>query len=63
MEDMLIQRQKRIAEKTAVGRFAPTTSKKVVSQSKTMKSSFKSEKLISTTSNTNRIGSVKISAT
>ncbi|KAG6641169.1 hypothetical protein CIPAW_09G054400 [Carya illinoinensis] len=63
MEDMLIQRQKRIAEKTAAGRFAPTTSKKVVSQSKTMKSSFKSEKLISTTSNTNRIGSVKISAT
>ncbi|KAF5474352.1 hypothetical protein F2P56_006257 [Juglans regia] len=63
MEDMLIQRQKRIAEKTAAGHFAPTTSKKVVSQSKTMKSSFKSEKIISTTSNTNRIGSVKISAT
>ena len=64
MEEQLIQRQKRIAERTAASGFSPSTSKKAPSKSKGVKGSFKSDKnnIHSTTHETNRIGPIKIRA-
>ncbi|XP_050286878.1 COP1-interacting protein 7 isoform X2 [Quercus robur] len=64
MEEQLIQRQKRIAERTAASGFSPSTSKKAPSKSKGVKGSFKSDKnnIHSTTHETNRIGPIKVTA-
>lgn len=56
MEELAIQRQKRIAERTAASGLAPAASKKVPLQSKTAKSR-------TATRETNRVSTVKIRAT
>lgn len=65
MEELLIQRQKRIAERTAANGLAPTASKKAPSQSRTAKGPIKSDtnNIPAATRETNRIGCVKIRAT
>lgn len=44
MEEMAIERQKRIAEKTAAAGFAPTAARRVSLDSKTAKGSIKNDK-------------------
>lgn len=64
MEELLIQRQKRIAERTAAGGFAPAATKKLPSESKTVRGSIKFDKnkTHSATQEANKISSVKIRA-
>ncbi|KAL5772487.1 hypothetical protein ACOSQ2_012411 [Xanthoceras sorbifolium] len=65
MEELVIQRQKRIAERSAASGLASAASKKVPLESKTAKGSIKYDKnkTHSTARETTRIGSVKIRAT
>lgn len=64
MEELLIQRQKRIAERTAAGGHASAVSKKAISESKTTKNSIKPDKNknLSTAWATNRTSAVKLRA-
>ena len=65
MEELLIERQKRIAERTAAGDYASAVSKKAPLESKAAKSSIKSNKNknLSTAQATNGVRSVKLRAT
>ncbi|XVE51289.1 hypothetical protein DITRI_Ditri02bG0028100 [Diplodiscus trichospermus] len=65
MEQLLIERQKRIAERTAVGAYASAVSKKAPLESKAAKSSVKSDrnKNLSTAQAKNRESSVELRAT
>ncbi|XP_015574626.1 COP1-interacting protein 7 isoform X2 [Ricinus communis] len=64
MEELSIQRQKRIAERTAAGGFAPAATKKTPLESKEVKGStkFDKNKTHSNTQQTNKVSSTKIRA-
>ncbi|XP_021295055.1 uncharacterized protein LOC110424725 [Herrania umbratica] len=64
MEELLIERQKRIAERTAACGYSSSASKKVPLENKAAKSSIKSDKNknLSTAQATNRVSSVKLRA-
>ncbi|XP_039051284.1 COP1-interacting protein 7-like isoform X2 [Hibiscus syriacus] len=65
MEELRIERQKRIAERTAAAGYASSVSKKSPLESKGAKGSIKSDKNknVSTAQATNRVDSVKLRAT
>ena len=65
MEEVRIERQKRIAERTAACGYASTASKKAPLESKAAKGSIKSDKNknLSTAQTTNRVSSVKLRET
>ncbi|XP_022715919.1 COP1-interacting protein 7 isoform X2 [Durio zibethinus] len=65
MEELLIERQKRIAERTAASGYASAVSKKSPLESKAAKSSVKSDKNknLSIAQATNRVSSIKLRAT
>ncbi|GLT75110.1 hypothetical protein SLA2020_468590 [Shorea laevis] len=64
MEELLIQRQKRIAERTAAGGHAPAVSKKAISEGKTTKNYIKPDKNknLSTARATDQASAVKLRA-
>ncbi|GMI91533.1 hypothetical protein like AT1G61100 [Hibiscus trionum] len=65
MEELVIERQKRIAERSAASAYASPVSKKSPLESKAAKGSIKSDKNknVSTAQATNRVNSIKLRAT